>query len=886
MKKIYMIAAMTALVGNVCAQSNLPQNGPVKFADVVAEYERTHNATGTAEVSEEEGGPTKEGDNYHFERWEWYWQQHLDADGYMVPPAVNYQIAMEQKRSRAKTTADQSDWKFQGPTTSASGYNGIGRINIIEFHPTDVNTYWVGASGGGVWKTTNDGQNWTLVTGDLPRLDVSDIDVNPQNPNTIYLCTGDRDGGSATYNNNYSIGVLKSYDGGTNWVQTGVTMTTSQYDLTNCLVISPSDTNILLLATNTNIRKSTDGGANWVSVQSGHFKQIVYHPTNANIVYASRYNGDREIYRSTDGGSSWTEVTSFGNSSRRIALAVTPANPSIVRAAVCNSSNGLLGIYESVNSGASFTQIYAPTGSSCNSNNANYKDGDLISSNLNGRGCGRQGWYDLSLVISPTNANVMFFGAVNTYGSTDGGKSWSIENQWTSGGLGAQVVHADKHWFAYSPLSGHLFECNDGGVYKTVNPLSSIWNDLTYGMGITQFYRNAVSNTASYVLAGSQDNGTKGLQGGVWDELTGGDGMECQIDPVDPNVFYTGVQYGVIRRTVNGGNSYTRISKNIPDDADGDGSWITPYLITPQNNSHLVAGYEHIYFSPDRGNNWSSISGNKIIDINNEEFLCTRLALTNAANPTLYAIFPDSQVVFYADNYVAGQSATFDTINVPYNGYISDIKAHPTDSGRFYLTFSAYTNVQVAEYNKGTWTKLDAGLPNIPVRCFEYDTAYNVMYIGTDIGVYYMDTSTNNMWATFNKGLPSIEVTDLCINYSTETIWAATYGRGLWSSLQQGANPDTGNSVAVIPYAENIFNIAPNPNSGSFKVIAGASVNTAKAIRLNVIDYTGKTVLRKDAAFAGSKQTMVDASALPAGVYIVELSDETAILGRKRVVIR
>lgn len=882
MKHIYAAVVLAALSCTAFAQGNLPQNGPAKFADVVAEYERVHSTEHRVEKTET--GEIKEGDDYHFERWKWYWQQHLDDEGYMVPPAVNFKLAYNLNRSRAKSTADQSDWEFQGPTTSPSGYNGIGRINIVEFHPTDTNTYWVGASGGGAWRTTDDGQNWTLMTGNLPRLDVSDIDINPQNPRTMYLCTGDRDGGSATYNNNYSIGVMKSVDAGMSWDTTGISWNTSQYELANCLIISPADTSRLLLATSDGIRRSTDGGTNWTNVQAGHFKQILYHPTNPNIVYASRYNGDREIYLSTNAGDTWTVVTSFNNA-RRITLAVTPASPNLVRAAVCNSSNGLMGIYESTNSGISFTEIYAPTGTSCNSGSSNYKNGDLITGNLNGRGCGRQGWYDLSLAISPVNPDIMYFGGVNTYGSTNGGRNWTIVTEWYSSLPGVKTVHADKHWFAYHPFTGEFFECNDGGIYKTANPHSTLWTDITYGMGITQFYRNAVSNTATYVLAGSQDNGTKGLQGGVWDELTGGDGMECQIDPIDSNVFYTGVQYGVIRRTTNAGGNYTTISNNIPGDPEG--SWITPYLITPNNNNHLIAGYKHIYFSNDRGDNWSSIQGSEIMD-----GLCTRLAMTGGTNPCIYAVFPDSQVVFYTAGYVPGQTATFDTINVPYNGYISDIKAHPTDSGRFFITFSAYNNVQVAEYDKGVWTKLTGSLPNVPVRCFEYDSSKNVMYIGTDIGVYYQDTSTNGDWATFNKNLPSIEVTDLGINYTSEEIWAATYGRGLWKSIKQGSavsppdTTDTTNSIVVIPYAEDVFHIAPNPASGNFKLIAGPALQKGAATKVDLIDYSGKVVLSKNAALPAHSEVTIQAGNLPAGIYIVELKNDNIILGRKRVVIR
>ena len=436
---------------------------------------------------------------------------------------------------------------------------------------------------------------------------------------------------------------------------------------------------------------------------------------------------------------------------------------------------------------------------------------------------------------------------------------------------------------AYHPLTGELFECNDGGVYKTRSPQSTLWTDVSNGLGITQFYRNAVTNAANYALAGAQDNGTKGWQGGVWTDLTGGDGMECQADPLDSNVFYTAIQNGELRRTVNGGANYDDIQDNITGKPAG--AWITPYIISPKNNMHLIAGYKHIYFSADRGDTWMAI------DTNITGSNCIRLAMTGAAKPTIYAIFPDTQAVFFADNFVAGSTAVFDTIIVPYSSTISDIKVHPTDSGRFYLTFSGYNSTQVAEYNKGVWTQMKAGLPNIPVLCFEYDSSNHIKYVGTDIGVYYMDTTTGGQWASFRKNMQSVSVTDLGINYKTKEIWASTYGRGMWSSVKQAYSvpPDTTdstNSVVIIPYADDVFNIAPNPAKGQFKIIAGATVNTSKAIVVSVIDYAGKTIIRKETMLDGSKSTVVNAEALPAGVYIVELRDDRTTIGRKRVVIQ
>ena len=371
-----------------------------------------------------------------------------------------------------------------------------------------------------------------------------------------------------------------------------------------------------------------------------------------------------------------------------------------------------------------------------------------------------------------------------------------------------------------------------------------------------------------------KDNGSKGLQGGAWKAVGGGDGMHCAVDPLDSNVYYTGVQRGVIY--LNNYSNTMRISDNIPGNPTG--AWITPYIINPNNNQQLIAGYKHVYFSPNKGGTWSSIQGTEVSPQNDLTFI----GMTYSATPTLYALNPNDETVYYVDNYQAGQTATFKKIQVPYKGYISDLQMHPTDSGRFYLSFAAYNGALVAEYNKGNWSRIDAGLPNVPVRCIEYDTTYSVMYVGTDLGVYFMDTSTNGQWVSFSKNLPVIEVTDLGINYERKELWASTFGRGMWKSVLQGA----ATSIVVIPYAEDVFNIAPNPAKDNFKIIAGPSIASGKAIRVNLIDYTGKVVLSKEASFNGGKAINIQTNNLPAGLYIVELANENTILGRKRVVMQ
>lgn len=870
MKRI--LSLFTAMLVAGAANAQVPVTGdntsPVKLQDVVRQYMQEHNIETKKDIST--NTHIEETGEYHFDRWLWYQSKNTDQNGYMVAPIKKYQEVEKyrQLRQGMKTTASQANWSFQGPDYSDGGYSGIGRINAIEFHPTDPNTYWVGTAGGGLWKTTNDGQTWTNETPDLPVLGVSDVDVNPLNPNVIYLCTGDRDASDT-----YSIGVLKSTDGGATWNATGLQWNSSQLRLANCLVINSLDTNSLTLAASNGIYKSYDAGATWTRYQTtGHYKQVLQNPADTSILYATRYgNNNGGIYRSTDGGQSWSNVLS-NSGKRRTTLAVTPQDPSIVMAVVANTASGLEGIYHSSNSGASFSKIYSASGSNCN--------GNLITGNLSGNGCGRQGWYDLAIAIDPTDSDNIYVGGVNTWMSTNGGTIWDLANQWYFTSNGAHNVHADKHWLAFHPLKpGWLYECNDGGVYKTNNP-GGVWTDLSDGLGITQYYRNAVSNLADFVIGGAQDNGTKGLYMGTWYDLTGGDGMNCEVDYLDSNTFYTAIQYGELRRTTNGGQNFTDIHNNIPGRPRG--AWITPYVVSPHNNNHLIAAYDSIYFSPDKGNSWMPLTASVSGGDN-----ALRLAMTADSSGTLYAIYPDTDVVFYTHQFVPGNMVTMDTIRVPYNGSISDIKVDQKKYDHFWITFSRYGSPQVAEYNAGSWSNIRSGLPDVPVYCFEQDTSNDVVYVGTSVGVFYIDTATNGRWEPFNNNLPSIEVTDLGINYTTNEIWASTYGRGMWKSVKQfyiTPPPDTSTNIATIPYNANTIVVAPNPNRGSFSIVCNTETGEGD-IMVKLVDYTGKVAWSTNTTISKSKTVEINTGAIASGLYIVEVSNDKAVIGRSRVVI-
>lgn len=868
MKKLYILT--TCMLAGIYTQAQpwleRHEGAKVTLQDIVASY-KSQKAAEQDEISDHE--KHFEQKDYHFSRWLYYWEGRTDEQGYLVSPRKQWEEAVklrkQLKRNRAshKGTSTDVHWTFHGPENPLGGNYGLGRINVIEFHPTDTNTYMIGSPGGGIWRTTDDGDNWTALNDFLPVLGVSDIDYNPQNPNTIYICTGDRDASDT-----YSMGVFKSTDGGINWDTTGFQYGFTELQKTNGLLINPQDTNSMTLATSAGIYKSYDAGDTWQEREVGFFQQILQHPTDTGIMYATGYIsfGTRRVYRSADGGFSWQLTGSFPATSR-VEMAVTKANPAIVKLVAANTAYGLEGIYNSTDTGKTFTKIFDDK--NCDSN--------ILASSSRGNRCGGQGWYDLTIQISPLNENHVIVGGVNTWFSTDGGRNWTVGNQWNNTLTGVTIVHADKHYHKYHPLKPNvLYECNDGGLHKTSAPMSSdaIWQDLSEGLGITQFYRNAVADNAAYVLGGSQDNGTKMLTGGTSKQMTGADGMDCHIDPSDSNTLYTSQQYGELRRSTNGGQSFTDIQNNIPGRPVG--AWITPFLIHPQATNILLAGYNKLYYTIDQGDTWTELSPDFINNM-------TRIAVTKLDDEYIYTVATAQSnstlryTTDFGDNWVALTS-----IGTPQSN-ISDIMVDPYHKDSLWVTYRNYTGnkVAVVDIKTKTWSTFNIDLPEVPVNCIAYNAQNKVFYIGTDLGVYYREYDSTG-WHYFNNGsMPNVEVFDLGINNTTHTIWAATYGRGMWSSPTHKSTVGIANTI---PLATDVITIAPNPNYGAFEISTQSEALKGKQARVRIMNMAGTTVWHNNISISGRGKASIQAD-LPRGTYIVEVIKDNTIFAKSKMVV-
>ncbi len=838
---IFFLFAVLMISGNVISQEwlkNIPAGKENNFFAIKKAFEDYW-----APYQVENGYYMKDGQKTKapywklFRRWAYYWESRVNQRTGEFPKTSAAEEFRKYITANGSIEAAGSDWSSMGPSYSDGGYAGIGRINCISFHPADTNTFWVGAASGGLWKTVNGGASWTVLNDNMDVLGVSDIGIPSDYAatSTIYLATGDKDGGSmwslegGQVNDNESVGIMKSTNGGTTWYKTSLTFTPDQHNIVSRILIHPTSTNILWASTSTGIYKSTDYGENWAKLANGYVMDMEFRPGDPNTIYASTmsYSAAPGIYKTTNGGTNWFALTTgLAVSDYRVDLAVTPANPNFIYAISCNQTSGLGKILRSNNGGTSFTTVY--TGGNNKSLLGWY-------SNASGTNEG-QGTYDLAIAVSPVDTYTVYIGGVNTHKSTNGGGAWFCVNCWTSSATynknGAPVVHADHHMLSFRPGSNALFETNDGGVYKTYNGGAS-WTDLTDGIVPSQIYRVSTGQkTSSEVLCGLQDNGTKLYSAASWSDVTGGDGMDCLVDFTNNNVQYATYAEGTIYRTTN----HWAASSDITPGTAGTGHWVTPLAMNPVNSKSIYAGYADLWKSVNQGTNWTKISTMNTTD--------KLRAIAVAPSDTQRIYVSDPNQIWKTTNGGTGWSEI--TGSLPTGGNsITYIAVKNDDPNTVWITLGGYDNQRVFETTNGgtSWINISAGLPNLPVMSIvqnKQNTATNELYVGTDRGVY--TRNGGNFWEPYNANLPNAVVADLDVYYDTVTansrLRAGTFGRGLWQTPLQTvsiiADPSNFTATAV---SESQINLAWTKNPSAHDVMIAVSTTGTFGTPVNGTSY-------------------------------------------------
>ncbi len=724
-----------------------------------------------------------------FKRWEYIRQFRVGKYGKLPKPG---DVLREYERylNLDQSLSVNGNWIQLGPVSLPSNFtyqpNGMGRINAVAFHPSNVNIIYAGSPSGGLWKTTNGGATWSVLTTSTPTLGVSSILIHPTSTNIILIGTGDRDASDAP-----GLGVYKSADGGVTWnpSNTGITAST-----VGMMIMHPSDPDIILAATSTGIFKSTDGGSSWVrkSSNTSNYKDIKFNPGDPTIVYAATGG---QFYRSTDTGETWTQITSGIITGNRVVIGVSANQTGYVY--LLQTNGPFAGLLRSTDSGLTFsTQSTTP---------------NIMGYECDGSGTASQAWYDLCINVDPNNADIIYAGGINIWKSIDGGVNWTINSHWVGSSWGyscAPSVHADIHSLDWSPLNGKLYTGCDGGIYLTANG-GTTWSDISSGLAIAQVYKIGQSATdPDLTINGYQDNGTAENSGSAFTTVIGGDGMECIVDYSDANYRYGALYYGNIRRST--GGSYSTIAGYLSNGITESGGWVTPYILHETLPATMFAGYKNVWRSTNvKVASTLSVTWTKIST--GETTNCNVLEQSPANVDILYV--SRGSVLKRSDNANAA-SPTWTTITSPGGTSPSDIEAHPTDQNIVYAT--AGTKVYKSTDKGVVWTNISGTLPDIYLNCIVYDkTGNESLYIGNETGAFYKNAGMGD-WVLFNSGLPTVDVRELEIYYdlvtpSNSRLKAATYGRGLWQSDLYSGSP----LLSVTPANQNA---GPMAGSATFTV--------------------------------------------------------------------
>lgn len=771
-------------------------NKPANFYEI---KEKFYNYWKDKEVSANETENAKKGGHQQFKRWEYLMKQrtyptgdYFDSD-ILAREFENYKQRFNTGRNSQQQQINAGNWTYIGQTYVPTNGGGCGRINVMRIHPTDPNTLFVGSASGGFWKTTDGGFTWTASADLLPSISISDIAVNPINPDIIYIATGDGYGYEVNgdfWGGVYTGGIYKSTDGGVTWNATTLSYQQQLKQIFNRIIINPNNPDILLTASRNFLFRSTDGGTTWSKVSTGRYFDLEFKPGNPNIVYAAQASS---VYKSVDGGLTFA-ATQANMGTGRMSISVTPANPNVVYAM---SENG--DFWKSTNEGVSYNFLNSPQGSST-----------------------FYGYYDNVLGVSPVDEDFVVTGGVDVLQSTDGGNSWGL---FANGGGGFDYVHVDQKSIEFSADGLTAYACNDGGIFKTEDG-GLTWADLGDNIHIKQYYKMATGvNNTNVIYAGAQDNGTDRTNGASWDHVYGGDGMDCAVDPLNSNIAYYSSQYGNFVRTLNASGSEVTITP-----AGQQGAWVTPIAIDPTNTQTIYIGYQDLYRSFNRGTSWTVLANNVCIG-NDIEIL---------------KIAPSNTNVIYA-GYLGGLfkstdgGLTFTNIsNGLIGGGIMDVAISSSNPDHIWVTLTGYApgrRIYRSVDGGTTYSNVSGSLPAIPVNCAIYQPNSNDMvYIGTDFGVFYRDNTMPD-WLPFNTNLPNVIISEFEVLPAINKLRAATYGRGLWQSDMATSNfytNDAGVTIGSLPSQFCITNPVLQVNLTNY----GSAILTSATITYTVDNST------------------------------------------------
>ena len=706
--------------------------------------------------------------------------------------------------------------------------NAGGRVAAVAGVPGNPNIIYVGAAGGGVWKTTDGGISWRAIWESMPTASIGAIALARQNPNWIWVGTGE---GNPRNDVLTGHGVFFSSDGGASWKPMGLE-TTGQIPV---VLVSPADANTVYVASighawganaDRGVFRTTDGGKSWQKIlyinDTTGASDLVMDPQNPKVLYAGMWQVTRRpwilesggassgIYRSTDGGDTWQKLTSGLPPAPvgRIGLAVAPSNPSHVYALV-ESNSGVL--WESRDGGNRWAKV------------------------SDDRSIQARPFYFSHLYVPQDNEDRIYFLSYDILLSTDGGKNSHII---------ARGVHPDHHSLWIDPRdSSHLLEGNDGGVYVSFDA-GDHWRYLD-NLPVEQFYSVAIDDRVPYTVCGGlQDNNgwcgpsnsvkTGGIGPSDWQVFVGGDGQYVVPGRGGSPYVYGDSQGGAIVRT-NRENEASALVRPY-DLGAGDlklsdlkyrFNWTSPIAISPKDSSEVYLGGNVLFRSKDAGAHWTPISGDLtrndkskqvltggpiLLDLSSAENYDTILSISiSPLDPNVIWVGTDDGCVQVTRDGGAHWTSVAGAIpNLQEWGRISQIDASPFAAGAAFaaVDFHEMENnkpyvFKTEDFGK-TWTAITGNLPDgAPAHVVREDpNKRGLLVVGTDTGLFYSDGAAE--WKPLRAGFPTAPVFDLQFAPKTHDLIVATHGRGLF--ILDDISPLEQMSAATAPF--HLFPVA------------------------------------------------------------------------------
>lgn len=684
-----------------------------------------------------------------------------------------------------------------------------GRIADIAIDPNNEKTWYVAVGSGGVWKTTNSGITWDPLFDSQPSYSIGCVTIDPGNTNTIWVGTGENVGGRHV---GYGDGIYKSLDAGKSWKNMGL----KGSEHISKIIVHPKNSDIIWVAAQgplwnkgdeRGLYKSVDGGETWKKTLGDDewvgVTDIVIDPRNSDMLYAATWQRHRNIaaymgggpgsdlHKSTDGGETWTKLTKGlpNQNMGKIGLAISPQNPDVLYAAIeLDKRTG--GIYRSDNRGSSWQKM-----------------SDEVS--------GATGpHYYQELYASPHKFDRIYLANVVTRVSEDGGRTFTS--------LPSRFVHSDHHAMAFKKNDPDCIVLGtDGGVYETID-LGENWRFMT-NLPLTQFYKVAVDDAEPFynIYGGTQDNNTlggpsrtlwgRGILNSDWWITIGGDGHQPATEPGNPNIIYSESQQGYLWRIdVTTGERILIQPQPEAGEEYERFNWDSPILVSSHNPSTIYFASQRIWKSENRGDSWTTISGDLTKDqerislpIMNKKWGYDEpwdmYAMSNYNTITSLAESPLKQGMIYAgtdDGLIqvtedGGKSwrkiELADIDDIPATSFVNDIKADLFDVNTVYVVldnhkYGDFNPYLIKSTDKGiSWEVMKGDLPDRTLvwRIVQDHVKPELFFLATEFGIYFT-VDSGEKWIKLTGGVPTISFRDLAIQRRENDLVGASFGRGFY----------------------------------------------------------------------------------------------------------